>query len=41
MKGLDIDNVAIIDEKGNTFSADASGLGELSDGTQLKIKFEE
>ncbi len=41
VKGLDIDNVAIIDEKGNTFSADASGLGELSDGTQLKIKFEE
>lgn len=40
VQGLDVENVAIIDNKGHTYT-DVSDIGELSDGTSLKLKFEE
>lgn len=40
VQGLDVGDVAIVDNKGHTYT-DVSGIGELSDGTSLKLKFEE
>lgn len=41
VKGLTIENIAITDSYGNTYSSDGSGLSDVQDVSQLKMQLEE